>query len=139
MNTLSALQGINESVAALNSHASATSKTQEQGQGNINVNMADDAGNNTVKKGGQGRTSSKKCISFPVEPRVLQAFKKSRSHVNHSYRDFSNVPANLNDTPMPSLIDDMTFNQKVHHILSCEEYSKFISWLPHGRAFKVRK
>ena len=31
----------------------------------------------------------------------------------------------------------MSFSQKVHHILSNPEYEQWISWMPHGRAFKV--
>jgi hypothetical protein len=88
---------------------------------------------------GGDRSSSKKDVVYPVEPRVLQAFKKPRTHANHSYRDFSCVPAEGKDATLPSSIDEMSFNQKVYHILSCEEYAKYISWLPHGRSFRIRK
>ena len=56
--------------------------------------------------------------------------------MNHSYRDFSQVPPQA-DYEHPTEIKNMTFSQKVHHILSEPAYAKWISWMPHGRAFKV--
>lgn len=56
--------------------------------------------------------------------------------MNHSYRDFSSVPAELNHEE-PNEITSMSFSQKVHHILSQEEFSKWISWMTHGRAFRI--
>jgi len=73
---------------------------------------------------------------FLVEPRVIQVVKKPRSFMNHSYRDFSSVPKEL-DYEVATKIEDMTFPQKVHHILSQDEYKKWIGWMPHGRAFRV--
>jgi hypothetical protein len=73
---------------------------------------------------------------FPVTPRIVQIIKKPRTHVDHSYRDFSSVPPEIGHEE-PTLIDDMTFAQKVHHILSQEEYSKWVSWTPHGRSFRI--
>mmetsp|Transcript_17778 Transcript_17778/g.33752 ORF Transcript_17778/g.33752 Transcript_17778/m.33752 type:complete len:130 (+) Transcript_17778:1093-1482(+) len=79
-------------------------------------------------------------VVFPVEPVVLQTIKKQKGIMNHSYRDFSRVPPPA-DYVAPTRIDDMTFAQKVHHILSQEdeEYKECITWMPHGRAFKVIK
>jgi hypothetical protein len=31
----------------------------------------------------------------------------------------------------------MTFAQKVHHIVSDETNAKSVTWMPHGRAFKI--
>jgi len=73
---------------------------------------------------------------FPVEPRTIQTIDKPREYINHSYRDFSSVPAEIGYEG-PNKIQDMNFSQKVHHMLSQDEYKKWISWLPHGRAFKV--
>ena len=56
--------------------------------------------------------------------------------MNHTYRDFSKVPPPPNYTP-PTKIDDMTFAEKVHSILARPEFANAISWMPHGRAFKV--
>jgi len=67
---------------------------------------------------------------------VVQVIHKPREYVDHSYNDFSCVPAEPDDT-FPSQIDEMTFAQKVHHMLSQVKYQRWISWLPHGRAFKV--
>jgi hypothetical protein len=73
---------------------------------------------------------------FPVEPRVIQVIKKPKTYINHSYRDFSAVPAEL-DHVEPTNIDEMTFAQKVHRILSQSEYEDSIAWMPHGRAFRI--
>lgn len=88
--------------------------------------------NNISKKGKKGKESFK----FPVEPRVIQVIKKPRTYMNHSYRDFSSLPCQVGDE-FPKEISEMTFPQKVHHILSQPEHSKFISWQPHGRAFRI--
>jgi HSF-type DNA-binding len=37
----------------------------------------------------------------------------------------------------PPKIDDMSFAEKLHHMLSEKEYETLICWMPHGRAFKV--
>jgi hypothetical protein len=73
---------------------------------------------------------------FPVEPRTIQVVTKPRTYINHSYRDFSKVPAELNEE-VPEKIEDMTFPQKIHHMLSQDEYKGKIGWMPHGRAFGI--
>lgn len=73
---------------------------------------------------------------FPVKPVTIQVVQAPRGTINHSYRDFSKVPAK-DDYKCPTDINEMTFSQKLHHILSQEDYEKWISWMPHGRAFKV--
>jgi hypothetical protein len=73
-------------------------------------------------------------FQFPAEPRIIQIIQKPKTYMDHSYRDFSSVPPEL-DYVEPTSIHDMTFSQKIHHMLSQEEYSKWISWRPHGRAF----
>jgi HSF-type DNA-binding len=73
---------------------------------------------------------------FPVEPTVISIVHKPREYMNHSYRDFSNVPAEIG-YEHPTDIRDMTFSQKVHDILSQPEYKAWINWHPHGRSFKI--
>jgi hypothetical protein len=75
-------------------------------------------------------------FNFPAKPRVIQVVKKQRIYMQHSYRDFSSVPSETN-FEVSELISEMTFPQKVHHILSQEKYQKWVTWLPHGRAFRV--
>lgn len=75
---------------------------------------------------------------FPVAPVTIQTVVVPRGTMNHGYRDFSLVPPTEGYTGPPSNIDRMTFSQKIHHILSnAEQYEGCISWMPHGRAFKV--
>ena len=88
------------------------------------------------KKKKTARRSNKKTIQYPVEPTVIQSVSKGRGYMNHSYRDFSKVPPAVDYVPATK-IEDMGFAEKIHHILGQEEYAKYISWMPHGRAFKV--
>lgn len=80
---------------------------------------------------------TKEEFKFPVEPRVIQVVKKPKIFMNHSYRDFSSVPPEADDEPIPDSIQAMSFPQKVYHILADESNVQCISWMPHGRAFKV--
>ena len=75
---------------------------------------------------------------FPVAPTVIQKIKRVKGVMNHSYRDFSRVPPPQGYVA-PTNIDDMSFAEKVHYILSQKEHQSCITWLPHGRAFKVTK
>jgi hypothetical protein len=68
---------------------------------------------------------------------AIQIIQKPREYMNHTYYDFSGVPEEDGDQRFPRNIDDMSFNQKIYHILSQDEYSKWMSWLPHGRSFRV--
>ena len=75
---------------------------------------------------------------------VIQTVPRVKGVMNHSYRDFSRVPPpppgnNNNNSTLPTRIDEMTFAQKVHHMMSHAEYCEYIAWMPHGRAFKVVK
>lgn len=75
---------------------------------------------------------------WPVEPVVIQTIRRTKGIMNHSYRDFSQVPPPPG-YQAPVNIQDMTFSQKVHHMLSQEEYSECIAWRPHGRCFAILK
>ena len=75
-------------------------------------------------------------LDFSLRPVIVQTVKPKAATANHSYRDFSKVPPPPG-WEAPTSIDDMTFSQRVHHMLSQEHYESVISWMPHGRAFKV--
>jgi hypothetical protein len=83
-----------------------------------------------------GRKRDKDGFQYPVEPRIIAVVKKPRTVMNHSYRDFSKVPAELTYERQTN-IEDMSVAEKLHDILSIEEYSHFVSWMSHGRAFKI--
>ena len=77
---------------------------------------------------------------FPPESVHILTVPPRRGVMNHSYRDYSQVPpVNEADQVVPTSIDAMTFAQKVHSILSDDKYSAIISWMPHGRAFRVHQ
>jgi hypothetical protein len=98
------------------------------------VNIKNPTSSDSITKRGRKKKEDHK---FPVEPRVIQIIKKPRTYVNHSYRDFSSVPAEM-DYEAPTEISKMTFPEKVHHMLNEDKFAKCITWLPHGRAFIVR-
>lgn len=75
-------------------------------------------------------------LDFSLRPVIVQTVKPKAATMNHSYRDFSRVPPPP-QFEAPSRIKDMTFSQKVHHMLSQEHFQSAITWMPHGRAFKV--
>jgi hypothetical protein len=75
--------------------------------------------------------------ALPVQPLVVRIVKTSRKYVNHSYKDYSVVPPTIDYEGEPTDIDAMSFPQKVHHILAQERFSKWISWQPHGRSFRI--
>lgn len=57
----------------------------------------------------------------------------------YNYRDFSRIPPPPGESPYPESINDMTFAQKVHHMLfhTTEFTWQAIRWCRHGRAFRV--
>jgi hypothetical protein len=110
-----------------------------------NVKTTNDKSNNSSDSNKKTRKPRFKPVEheYPVEPRIIQVIKNPKTYMDHSYRDFSNVPpvTNGNDIGNGDIskmcIDSMSFAQKVYHILSVEEYSEWIHWLPHGRAFRI--
>jgi hypothetical protein len=95
------------------------------------------ASKHTLKSGPKRVKRNKEVLVFPVEPRVIQIIKKPRTYVNHSYRDFSSVPPTNEGYAFPEHIWEMSFPEKVHHMLLQEEHKDMISWNPHGRSFTV--
>lgn len=57
-------------------------------------------------------------------------------NLRSSYKDYSLVAAK-EDYEAPIKVEEMTFAEKLHHILSEPEYSDFIAWESHGRAFRI--
>jgi hypothetical protein len=75
-------------------------------------------------------------FTFPVPPRTVQVIKMPKTYVDHSYRDFSSVPSEPGHRE-PLDLSEMTFAKKLHDMLSQDEYSGCLAWLPHGRAFRI--
>ncbi|EEC48287.1 predicted protein [Phaeodactylum tricornutum CCAP 1055/1] len=74
--------------------------------------------------------------TYPVLPRVVQVCKLPKTHVDHSYRDFSSVPPEAG-YDNPASVEEMTFACKLHAMLMNPECQGIINWLPHGRAFRI--
>lgn len=123
------LAGLSESEKEKND-----SNHEESGDDEGPAANQDGEGSAAPKK--RGRKPKKPEPKFPVEPRVIQIVNKPKSFMNHSYRDFSQVPPEEGYVH-PTKVEDMSFAQKVHHMLAQPENAKLISWLPHGRSFKV--
>jgi HSF-type DNA-binding len=77
-------------------------------------------------------------VKYPVEPNVIHIVTKPRSHVNHTYRDFSNVPSTDGTIfEIPQDIGQMSFHLKVYHLLSLKQSTNVIEWCNHGRAIRI--
>jgi hypothetical protein len=90
----------------------------------------------TVERSIRPRRKKKR---LPGHPNVVQIVQRPRTHVNHTYRDFSSIP-NGGSYSIPGDIDRMTFPEKLFHLLSStSSYAQeSISWRPHGRAFRIK-
>ena len=94
--------------------------------------------NNTI------RPSPKKGGRLPPAPArlpeeratLIQEVPAKKGFMNHSYRDYSKIHPSPDYMPVTD-IDDMSFAQKVHSILSNPVHDNCITWMPHGRSFKV--
>lgn len=75
--------------------------------------------------------------SHLTEAPIIQVVKRSKSYMNHTYRDYSRIPPEPDYIPFHNDINNMSFVQKVHHILSQERFRSSIHWQRHGRAFIV--
>ena len=66
-------------------------------------------------------------LPFAQRPVTIQSIETRPSTTNHSYRDYSKVPPPPGYVP-PTDIHQMSFAEKVHHILSQPKYEHSISW-----------
>jgi len=85
-------------------------------------------------------------LSFSDESDTKSSFRrKSAEKVDHTYHDYSRKSAyegipysnNLASSEGDSNPRDLRFPEKLHEILSNPEISHIISWMPHGRAWKI--
>ncbi|KAI2510116.1 DNA binding protein [Fragilaria crotonensis] len=67
---------------------------------------------------------------------VVAVVKRRRTYVNHSYTDFSKQAPDLQYSEKTDL-EDMTFAERIHHVLSKKELQSCITWKSHGRAFCI--
>eukprot|EP00977_Amphora_coffeiformis_P008053 scaffold1803_cov92-Amphora_coffeaeformis.AAC.76 len=75
--------------------------------------------------------------NLTLNTRVIQMVRTPHTIVNHSYVDYSLVPPGPEDNNKPKQIQDMDFHQKLYSMLSREDLTHAIRWLPHGRAFRI--
>ena len=59
--------------------------------------------------------------------------------VPHVYRDYSNTPDTIGYVRKKTGGVTQPFPEKLHELLEQENEPTIVSWLPHGRAFLVRK
>ena len=76
----------------------------------------------------------------PAAPSARQSSSSASSsnrapprRIDHTYCDYSN----FSTEDLPVLKAPTNFPSKLHHILSDPEYQHVISWMPHGRAWKI--
>jgi hypothetical protein len=68
----------------------------------------------------------------PRKKRVVNA-----TLIDHSYNDYSTYRITNNDDSNKGHCSIDNFPRKLHHILSTPGYHHIISWMPHGRAWKI--
>lgn len=55
-----------------------------------------------------------------------------------TYRDYSHIaPSKTDSSPLRAKGKEETFPVKLHRILSSQQFRHVITWLPHGRAWKI--
>lgn len=69
----------------------------------------------------------------------LEARKEHRPQRQKLYRDFANDPESNRPPKRERARSDQTFPMLLYRILSNSECKDYITWLPHGRAFKIHK
>ena len=94
-------------------------------------------------------------VVYPVKPNAIQFVEMPKTvrcnhtlsnlhahfhgqHVNHTYRDFSCMPAEANFA-FPVSVDRMSFHEKLYHLLTftSAHCRQLINWCSHGRAFEI--
>lgn len=93
-------------------------------------------------------TTAAQTVFSPAPPGVAtpSADGTTTSEVTN-YKDYSRLPLdatteeqrNFNSTTATSSGKDPSFPVKLHRILSVADHEEFITWLPHGRSWRVLK
>ena len=89
----------------------------------------------SVSKESEGTSTTTASTSDKMMPNVV-AFPHATDRGCHVYRDSSTF-IEKGASGETSIASERTFPANLHAILSDEHYSHIISWMPHGRAWKV--
>ncbi|KAL3768707.1 hypothetical protein ACHAWU_006808 [Discostella pseudostelligera] len=73
-------------------------------------------------------------LATALSDNSMSGNRTPQRRVDHTYRDYSNFP--LEELPTRKRAPT-NFPSKLHQILSNPEYAHIISWMPHGRAWKI--
>jgi HSF-type DNA-binding len=71
------------------------------------------------------------------QPEVFQSVTSHRPYPFFDYIDYSQEPDPDSETPLTSMGRVPTFPAKLHAILLRPDLQNIVSWLPHGRSWKV--
>jgi len=113
-------------------------------QGNNNKNQwgefssasASSASNRNDELAAQQRYHAQQGLNVVVVQAVPNNYDIFPRFADHTYRNFSNWIKDGNRIEKHKK-SDRNFPARLHAILSDEKYSHIISWMPHGRAWKV--
>jgi len=72
--------------------------------------------------------------SHSRQPVLVPPKRAPPRRIDHTYRDYSKFP--LSELPARKKAPT-NFPSKLHHILSTHAFSHIVSWMPHGRAWKI--
>lgn len=76
-------------------------------------------------------------ISLYPSPSEDTYARINRAMERNDYRDFSHLQKYEVTREASLLKKQQSFPMKLHEILACQEYNHVVTWLPHGRAWKV--
>mmetsp|Transcript_14773 Transcript_14773/g.19332 ORF Transcript_14773/g.19332 Transcript_14773/m.19332 type:complete len:220 (-) Transcript_14773:138-797(-) len=101
----------------------------------LELNVAADDSKLKTRRNRQHRM--REYMVYPVPPTEIVSLEKPYNIVNHSYRDFSQVPSQINWEGVPHVVTDMSFPLKLHWLIQHPLHSSNSEWRPHGRAFVI--
>jgi HSF-type DNA-binding len=112
----------------MNVFAKEVSKASSEGSSSMPGNGSS-LKSSALKRRKDGASDASNSAAVPV-------VKKRRTHEDHSYTDFSKLTRDLEYSEKTKL-EDMTFVERIHHVLSKDELQSCIAWKSHGRAFCI--
>lgn len=137
----SALHGFATLAAAALSPNPRAANEKYMGETTSSTTDAPTTATNEIKQVPPSFAATATTASVPVQPPVRPTTTTvlAKRGVPHVYRDFVNVPDALGMLRKKTGGVTQPFPEKLHDMLDAQEETSIVGWLPHGRAFIVRK
>ncbi len=89
-----------------------------------------------IPQKGYPNTTQHGCLSSLSMPNYVTAYSRFAEN-GHAYRDFANYVDEGGAIDTSTGSENWNFPANLHAMLSNDQYSHIISWMPHGRAWRV--